>query len=843
MVEHEYGIGGCYSAAPRGFHDKNDSQLILNFGGRLVMSNWVEKYNSPRELKRLGQALIGAVILVVSYAGSREAAAQSADASQLPAVRGADGSELQEVVVTARRRSENLENVPVAVSVLGSAQLTEEGVSTQADLQTAVPGLTVRPTEQQNQLSYSIRGQGVDAFSQSRPAVLPYINDVQVNTNSASSLYDLDSVQVLKGPQGTLFGRNATGGAVLFSTTKPSNDFGGYATVSFGNYGLKETQAAVDLPLVSDKVLLRIAGDIEDERGYQRDIFNGTDLGAVSRRSIRATLVIRPFDGLENTTVYEWDSAGGNNLGLEVHSVYPVGATHNGVPLADAVASEYGPILDKTIGVPGAWNAFLAAHPNAPPGGIVAWQAQQSALGPWVTDTDYPSLHSATSNYVANTTTYDFNSDTRIKNIMGFANSATHDLTDLDGSPYPIEEEYNINGTNSGPVMDVQQVSDELQLLGKTLNNKLDYIIGVYYALETDRDIVDLDVFNLVPVFPTPVADDSDYQTRDQTEAIYFQGTYALGDLTGLDGLSVTAGFRYSWEELHFDQLPLSTRQAPAEFAKFSDPSWQDGLEYQLNHDLLLYVENRGSWRGGGFNGAAPAIPTTAAGGGNLFLPETTYDVELGAKYQGTLFDKPALLNVAIYNQWIHNVQRVVYISINGAISAVTANVPAAVVRGVELEGRINPTKWLEIGGNVAFTAAEFSSASVELFGSLNTFGPYPDTPRVAGTAYASVRLPVSHELGDMAVRGEIYSQTNQFFSSQNSSVSPETSLGGYSLLNFRYDWHNIAETKLSVAAYVKNATNKGYFVGGLAQGATFGLNTVLPGLPRMYGMELNYKF
>jgi iron complex outermembrane recepter protein len=803
------------------------------------MSSWVVESNFTR---RLTQALAGLGILFMGCGVPGHAAAEATDASQPVANPVTDGAELQEVVVTARRRSENLEHVPVAVSVLGASQLTEQNVSTQTDLQTTVPGLTVRTTEQQNQFNYALRGQSVDAFSNSRPAVLPYVNDVQVNTNSASSLYDLDSVQVLKGPQGTLFGRNATGGAVLFSTAKPTDEFGGFATIRFGNYGLKEGEAAVNLP-ISDKVLLRIAGDIEDQDGYQRNIYNGTDLGAISRRSIRATLVLKPTDELENTTVYEYDSAGGNNVALETYSVYPCGSSHNGKPLASAASCFYSPALDSTIGVPGAWTKFLAAHPNLPTGGLAAFAAQQSAMGPYVADTDYPSLHSSTSNYVANTTTYDFTPNTRIKNIFGFATSSTRDLTDLDGSPYPVEEEYNTNGTNTGTVFNVQQGSDELQLLGKTLNNNLDYIVGLYYALETDSSLQDLDVFNFVPVLPLPAASDSDYGTRDATEAVYFQGTYALGDLTGLHGLSATAGFRYSWEQLGFKQLPLSTRPAPAEAAKFSDPSWQVGLEYQVNHDLLLYVENRGSWRGGGFNGAAPAVLATASGGGNLFLPETTYDVEVGAKYEGTLFDKPALVNVAIYNQWVTNIQRVVYITIAGQVSAVTANIPAAEVRGVEVDGRFNPTKWLELGGNVAFTAAEFTSASVDLFSQLQSFGPFPDTPRVAGTAYATVRLPIAHELGDVALRGEIYSQTNQYFSSQNDTVSPGTSIPGYSLLNFRFDWHNIAQSKLSVGAFVKNATDKGYYVGGLAQGAAFGSNSVLPGVPRMYGMELNYKF
>src|ERR1700722_19129976 len=286
--------------------------------------NSIAKINTIQGRGGSSYALVVAAALLVGHQVSRAAGVDSPAPDQAASTHAPDSAELQEVVVTARRRDENLERVPVAVAVLNGAQLITEGVKTQTDLQTAVPGLSVRQTDQQNQFNYSIRGEGVDAFSNSRPAVLPYINDVQVSTNGASSLYDIDSVQVLKGPQGTLFGRNATGGAVLFNTAKPTDEFGGYATVRFGNYDLKEFQGAVNLPIVSDKVLLRLAGDIDDQAGYQRNIFNGTELGAVSRRSGRATLILRPNDQLENTTVYEYDSAGGNNVGLELYSVYPV---------------------------------------------------------------------------------------------------------------------------------------------------------------------------------------------------------------------------------------------------------------------------------------------------------------------------------------------------------------------------------------------------------------------------------------------------------------------------------------------------------------------------------------
>jgi iron complex outermembrane receptor protein len=111
--------------------------------------------------------------------------------------------------------------VPVAVSVLTSEALRTRSINSEADLQTATPGLIVRSTQGSSQFNYAIRGQSIDAFSVSQPGVLTYVNEFQTNALSAGSLYDLGSVQVLKGPQGTLFGRNTTGGAVLFSTARP----------------------------------------------------------------------------------------------------------------------------------------------------------------------------------------------------------------------------------------------------------------------------------------------------------------------------------------------------------------------------------------------------------------------------------------------------------------------------------------------------------------------------------------------------------------------------------------------------------------------------------------------
>jgi outer membrane receptor protein involved in Fe transport len=160
-----------------------------------------------------------AFVLILGACILRSADAAAADTSG-PADFSA--SSLQEVIVTARRQNENLERVPVAIEAISTQSLAELNISTQADLQAATPGLLVRAATSTNQLAYAIRGQALDAFSYTSPSVITYFDEIQTGGVSSTTLYDLQSVQVLKGPQGTLFGRNATGGAVLYRPSSPA---------------------------------------------------------------------------------------------------------------------------------------------------------------------------------------------------------------------------------------------------------------------------------------------------------------------------------------------------------------------------------------------------------------------------------------------------------------------------------------------------------------------------------------------------------------------------------------------------------------------------------------------
>jgi iron complex outermembrane receptor protein len=224
-------------------------------------------------------AIAAALVAVPVYAQTvppaddtgAQSAAPASNATQDPipgdTANQTDRPKTDDIVVTAQRREQSLSKVPVAVSAFNAEILQDRNVNSEQDLASLVPGLIVKAGQNSNQLSFTLRGQTLDPFSGSSPAVLTYINDAPATEgNTATAFFDFSSVQVLKGPQGTLFGRNATGGAVLYETTKPGDDFGGYLTVKGGERNYIQVQGAIDVP-ISDVIKLRVAGDYNKHLG------------------------------------------------------------------------------------------------------------------------------------------------------------------------------------------------------------------------------------------------------------------------------------------------------------------------------------------------------------------------------------------------------------------------------------------------------------------------------------------------------------------------------------------------------------------------------------------------
>jgi iron complex outermembrane receptor protein len=767
--------------------------------------------------------LLGSISLLAMIATPVSAQQASADE--------AEADEFGTITVTARRRDETLDKVPASVAAFSTEQLAARSISTESDLQRAVPGLTIRESLSSNQLNYSLRGQSVDAYSSSSPGVLPYFNEFQVTTTSATSFIDLESVQVIKGPQGTLFGRNTTGGAVLYGTAKPTNDLSGFAKARIGNYDLREGELVLNLPLVTDRVLVRLAGSILRRDGFMYDDLNDVDLGRDSAQTGRISVLLRPSDRLENITMFQYNSTNGTNAGSPIFNVYPASVT----------AITYSP-----LGLGPGWPIYVAGNPGVDPAGLASFAAAQALRGPYRVSFNSDSEHRGRSKILTNTTTFEASDDITLKNIVGYSYGRSADSTDVDGTPYAIYSN-GLDELHDRQVFSAKQWSEEFQVQGKAFDSRLEYIVGGYLGYEKKYFYIPTSFFDLRPLVPTVPGADKENVQISKNQGLFVHGSYGINDQ-----LKFTAGFRYTWEQVRANHLPRSLYGqlgfAPNGIREtFSKPSWNVGLEYQANSDLLLYVTHRGSWRSGGFNTNSQLAPGSIAVGGALFLPETTKDIEAGLKYNGSLGNTPLRFNVAAYNQWVDNIQRAVYVNITTPIplgpTALTANVPQAKITGIELEAEIRPASWLTLGANFAYTDARFNKNIVTLFGVTTAFGPFPDTPKTTGSIFAQISVPLAGDMGEMSFRGDFYSQSKFFYSSVNNTINPGSVLPGYSVANFRVNWNEISGSKVSAAFFVKNAFNKTYYTGGLALGSVLGLNTAIPGRPRMYGAEVSVNF
>src|ERR1700722_5724243 len=233
--------------------------------------------------------LIGVAVASMTYAAP--VFAQTAASDQAGA-----REELEEIIVTARRREENLQSVPIAITAIDDTALRARTVQDPIDLQFMVPSLSITTGAGG---SYTLRGLG-QGFGGSAPAVVSYIDEVAQFTQVPQiQFFDLQNVQVLNGPQGTLFGRNTIGGAILFTSQRPTDTLEGYAQIRGGNYDLREAEGALNIPLIDDTLMLRVAGQSRQRDGYERNVITGVRSDDVGQQAGRVGLTWRPTESIE----------------------------------------------------------------------------------------------------------------------------------------------------------------------------------------------------------------------------------------------------------------------------------------------------------------------------------------------------------------------------------------------------------------------------------------------------------------------------------------------------------------------------------------------------------------
>jgi len=828
-------------------------------------------------------ALRHALLTGISVVAATSFVAPALAQSEQPQAAEDDAAGANDIVVTAQRKEEKLSRVPVSVVAFNAETLQSKVINSEQDMGTLVPGLQVKNGQTSNQLSYSMRGQTLDPFSGASPAVLTYLNEAPFNPyNSASSLFDLGSIQVLKGPQGTLFGRNATGGAVLYTTPMPGNEVAGNLVVRAGSRKFIQVQGAIDLPLVKDVLAIRLAGDYIKDDGYIRNINTGNPLGGKDNKSGRITIRFTPGDVFKNTTVVQYSDFGGTEGAGNLLNYYtfPNAAGQqfikNGLT---TLPNTTGGALTSTLDT--VYNAFsgllfnragnnlgdsnLTPGPAIAPGrwpGGVAGYATWSRAHPFETWLQFDTPHKGHSTFVSNTTEVDVSDSAKIKNIFSYMNTFSLVSGNLAGGPFGALWLYNEPGNLSGlsgqggpggQSFSSTQFSDELQVQGKLADDRLGYTVGALYFSLKHFDIIPVHVgseinpaLGAAAAFGLPADIDYTSNTSDISKAIFAQFDYKI-----TDRLTVALGGRYTWESVSLSQAKGSlftilgiTTVGAVQHRDLSAPAWTFNLQYQISPSSMIYFSQRGSFRSGNFNGTV-----NPSNNGNFFKNETARDFELGYKFNGRLGTAPFRLNLAVYEEIVKNAQHAVYAVIGGNPAGFTLNVPEAKVKGVELDTSIGLTDWLNFSMTGAYTDAKYTKGLVDISalsgvpGYVINFNSYPDSPKWSGSFALDATLPLSESAGKMILHGEVYSQSKSFFSNNNGSVTPGTELPGYTTASVRLSWNNIMQSKFSAGVYVKNLFDKFHYVSGFAMGAAGGYNTAYPGTPRTFGAEISVKF
>jgi iron complex outermembrane receptor protein len=711
--------------------------------------------------------------------------------------------QLQEVVVTAERREEKQQSVPISLTVLSGAQLDRSHASDLATATAFVPNLSYQtsiadPTD----ITFSVRGIQTPGTELVQDSAVPlYIDGVYIARTAGSNeaTVDMDRLEVLRGPQGTLFGRNTVGGAVSITTRKPTDKLEGSVQFDGGNYDTRNFTGVVNLP-VSDRAALRVVYQHQEHGDYQEG--DGFGFNSLKENYVRASL---RFDISE-----QWQLLlGGDYTGAR----------------ADAPLSKLG-YYDAAS----PFNALLPAL-NGAPGDL---------LSNYVNRGNY---RQGFSEFLPNTTIEEAGGtatvnghlgEVSVRSISSYRMTKDSRPVDLDGTPYPL-----IN-VPLQPV-DVHQLSEELQAFGTALDDRLSWITGLYYFHESGFQASGTQV--LAPL--NPVISLVDYNATNVSSAVFAQSSYKL-----TDALKVTAGARYTVDErkiVYHDQniLPDGTSQcllAPTVLqpgtvcdgpgsVRFHYVPWTVGLDYQLDPDILLYAKTSQSYRSGGFSQST----TPVLGNLNTVNPEKVISPEVGFKTE--LLDRRLRLNGALFYAKYENIQTQIDVPGPGGIPvAMQENVGAGRMYGGELEA-------------TAIVAGRLTlNAGLGLLNSRYTAGPYTGTRFLnapAATFNVGAAYPMDFSVGRLTLSADYGYKSDQWYVAPNSNpqVNPSLQQPGYGLLNGQAKF-NLNSSGLWFSLWGKNITQKQYSTRALDLTATaIGAVIYLPGPPRTYGASIGYDF
>jgi iron complex outermembrane receptor protein len=707
---------------------------------------------------------------------------------------------LEEVVVTARKREENLQVVPISVAVYSADDLKQQSVAKLSELGQIAPNFFVGQQVQSGNSAGQLYIRGVgqhDTNSTFNPSVGLYVDGVYVSRATADDLAtdDVERLEVLYGPQGTLFGKNTNGGAVNIVTKSPdlaSSVPSGTAEIQAGDFRRFDALATLNLPLVPNTSALLISAERRSQEGYSQRA-DGEQQANQNRSSARAQLLFKPsasFDAALRVDVTRIDEYSGAYKLVEVRSA-------STVPQLYAAFTPY-------------------RYDNR-----------------WLTDSDFtyngtgPNKNAGTVGGTSLTLSWEQSWGT-VKSITAFRRLDIESDFDPDGSPLSVLDVFN--------TIQQHQLSQEVQVTGNGLNGRLDWVGGFYYFRETVQDNQPANV--ALEYFHGTANFDPQSHVNNQNYAAYGQSNFPL-----TDKLKLTLGARVGQDQAEVGRVqvnyPIPTIEQPyvrksADWTSFLP---RLGLQYQWAPELMSYVSAAEGSKTGGFNGRAGSVSEF-----NGFQPEKVWTYELGLR--SDWLDRRLRLNATAY----YSVYTDFQILLNSSVTDPTTgqpvafsfvgNMPKASIRGGEASVVVLPLEGLTIFGGLGITDGKY--IRVLPGAPVSTSSQFVDAPRITATVATEYLIPWGGSRQWVGRLDYIHKSTIQY----DYGNSPLVAQRPYGLANARLTL-NMADSRAAIFAFVTNLTDVHYAVGGLDDGPNGSLGEVvkLMGAPREWGIGAHYRF
>ena len=754
-----------------------------------------------------------------------------------------------DIVVTARRSEESIQSAPVSVTAFNGESLRDAGIQKTEDLMVKTPGVYLGGSGGRENSVFQIRGQSKARSGFNSPAVVSYFADVPLPTfGSGVPTFDMQSVQVLKGPQGTLFGRNTTGGAILFYPTVPNYEFGGYVEVGYGNYDNKQLQAALTIPVVDGKVALRLSGQLDKRDGWTRDITYNVRRDGNDSKAFRVSLLLEPFDGLKNVTIYDFYDNEYNGDGVVLTNIRTVA-----------------PLLPAAFGIRAAAEAALA---------------RQQARGPRIVESDSRPIVETRRQGISNRTDLDITDDVAITNIFGYRRTHLFYVANSEGLP-------RLNSTtipgasfsvlNGSAIINTEQFTDELQFKGSLLDNKVEWLVGGFYLHGRPYGPTGTGSLQFYsgPPGATDISNFGYNFITEDSRAVFGNAVIDLASL--VDGLKLSLGARYTWDKQKScvgNDTTTQGRLAPSDCAsgnpsiirpsvnrtKSDAPTWQGSLEWQATPELFAYVVSRRGYRAGGLN--APTLAGRLAPF-QSFGPEKVTDVEGGIRSDWNLggdfkfrFNASAFLanfsDVAFSLSGLRTTSVAACTAAGGAFptspdgdcnpnndpisGALTTTAGRTRVTGLDIDGFLAFNRQLRF--TYAYSYLNPKSRSIDLPPVLL---PYLPTGTSIGFDFVAKN---SYSLGaewDVPVGDSKLEFGADLYHSGSRSFVDER-FPAYTIMNARVAWADPSD-HIEISAYASNLFDKTYISQGSFGGPAAGITASIFGAPRQYGVRARYRF